>query len=139
MPLVNCIRCGTLFSSDNSSVCPACLKLEEDEFAIAVAWLRENPGKTISALTEATGIERTKILAWIRQNRICLMQQSEYVHCKKCGTPIPSGNFCDHCKLELARDVKQNINEIGREKKLVPGQSGKGMHYLPSRRESNAR
>ncbi|GAB4347795.1 MAG: hypothetical protein Kow0099_30060 [Candidatus Abyssubacteria bacterium] len=138
MPLINCIRCGSLFSATTSSVCPACVKLEEDEFTRAVAWLRENPGKTITALAEATGIERTRILTWIRQNRLRFMQHSEYVLCKKCGTPITSGNFCDRCKLELTHEVKQNIDEIEREKKPSHRRRD-GMHYLPTDRESRAR
>jgi len=134
MPISNCIRCGSVFSRTNKFICADCLRKEEADFQKIADWLRDNPGQTIQALSEATGIEKREILRWIRENRLILMDASEFLQCKKCGTLIPAGNFCDRCKLELTQEVGENIKEMEKE---IEGQRilKEGMHYAPSKRE----
>lgn len=136
MPLANCKRCGAVFSGFQKPLCPECVKKEEADFARAVEWLRENPSKTVKDLSEATGIASSDVLNWIRQKRITLASASQYITCKKCGQQISSGNFCDRCKLELAREVDDNLNTVEKEKNASRPIGEHGMHYLPTERRT---
>jgi len=132
MPISNCMRCGSIFSRVDKLICPECLKKEEENFGKAMEWLRDNPGKNIQALCEATGIDRQNILRWIRENRIATTEPSDMVRCKKCGAPISAGNLCDQCKLGFANKVTKNPKTTGRPPQPI---SKEGMHYLPSGRQ----
>ena len=130
MPLRNCKKCGAVFSQINTSFCPKCIKREEEEYLLAKQWLLNNPGHNIASLSKNTGIDRRDILKWIREERLVMTDAREFVKCKKCGKPIPTGNFCDRCKLDLSLDVKDGIKTIEEEKKAMPPET-KGMHYYP--------
>jgi hypothetical protein len=63
-----------------------------------------------------------------------MMDSTQYVDCKRCGRPIPGGNFCDRCKLELSIEVNEEIKELkslDSEAKSRPGVKYEGMHYRP--------
>jgi predicted amidophosphoribosyltransferase len=81
-------------------------------------------------MSKITGIARRDILKWIRDERLVMTDASEFVKCKRCGKPIPTGNFCDHCKLGLSQDVKSEIKEIQAQKKSSLSEK-KGMYYYP--------
>jgi len=130
MPLRNCKKCGAVFSQINTPICRKCIQKEEEDFRTARQWLLKNPGHTVESLSRNTGINRRDILKWIREERLIMTDASEFVTCKKCGKPIPTGNFCDHCKLGLSHDVKNEIQAIKKEKRLMPSEK-KGMHYYP--------
>lgn len=132
MPIANCVKCGSLFSRANKPICPECVRKEEADFERAVNWLRENPGRSIHTLSEETGIELRDIFQWVREKRIELTAKSAYIACKKCGQRIPAGNFCDHCKLGLAQEVADNLEEMNRDKKRR--REEEGMHYYPPER-----
>ncbi|RJP71230.1 MAG: hypothetical protein C4532_07915 [Candidatus Abyssobacteria bacterium SURF_17] len=139
MPLTNCVRCGLLFSRTNRPVCPECIRKEEENFERAVEWLRNNPRQTIQAMSEATGIEKGDILKWVREKRIVLADASDLLRCKKCGSPIAGGSFCDHCKLGLTQAVSETLKEMSHEQGLQPLTEKRGMHYRPFERGRGAR
>jgi len=134
MPLSNCIRCGSVFSRTSKPICPPCIRKEEADFEKAVEWLRDNPNMTVNALSEGTGIHKSDILRWIRQKRIIMADASQLMNCKKCGEPISTGTFCDHCKLELVQDVNEGLKTIRKEQSSDPISKRKGMHYGPEER-----
>lgn len=72
MALLNCIRCGKLFVQDKLAVdtCPACFVLQEQEFQLCKAYLREHPTTTIQELSENTGIPLSRMMYWIKEGRI---------------------------------------------------------------------
>jgi len=134
MPLSNCTRCGSVFSRTSSPICPACIRKEEADFEKAVEWLRDNPNLNVRALSEGAGIDESYILRWIRQKRIRMAEASELVKCKKCGAPISTGTFCDHCKLGLVQEVNEGIKAVQKQKPAEPLPERKGMHYRPEER-----
>lgn len=137
MALSNCARCGSLFSKINRPICPGCDRKEDAQLEEANQWLRDNPGKTISALSDSTGISRHHILKWVRQKRVSLADKSEIMICKRCGDIIWSGTFCDRCKLDLAYSVGEGIRVIREE--MSQEEVWKGMHYRPGEREKRSK
>jgi len=137
MALSNCVRCGSLFSKMSRPICPGCVRKEDAQLEEANQWLRDNPGKTISALSDSTGISRHQILKWVRQKRVLLADKSEVMPCKRCGDIIWSGIFCDRCKLDLAHSVGEGIRVI--REGMSQEEVRKGMHYRPGEREKKTR
>jgi predicted amidophosphoribosyltransferase len=135
MALGNCKRCGSLYSRVNESVCPKCIREEEEQLERVNQWLRAHPGQNVSALSEATGIDKTQILQWARQKWITLSEKIDGMECKRCGDPVAAGTLCSRCKLSLAHDVD-------RELKGMPEHAEKerrGMHYHRKDREKRTR
>lgn len=134
MSLSNCKKCGALFSRVNQPHCIQCIREEEALLGLANDWLRENPGQTINAMSDATGIDRRQILNWVRQKRITLTDEVATLYCKRCDEVIFSGTLCDRCKLSLAHDVSQEIMAIKESSNFLE-ERYKGMHYRPEDRE----
>jgi flagellar operon protein (TIGR03826 family) len=139
MPLSNCKRCGSVFARTNKSICPKCFEKEEEDFKRAVDWLRENPGRTIQKLSDETGIKQSLVLQWIREKRITIGQASGLLCCNKCGVPIQSGNYCDHCKLGLSQAVQDGLKTIQEEQLSASQKAARGMHYRPEERINRGR
>ena len=106
MALKNCIRCGQLMM-DLGRVCAACRQKEEDEYKLVVDYLHENPGCTISQISEATGVRETIIMGLIRKGR--LVADSIEVHCGMCGRAISATKnlLCQECQSKMDRDVSR--------------------------------
>jgi predicted amidophosphoribosyltransferase len=130
MPIANCKKCGAIFAKSDLSICPKCLQAEEAEFQQAINWVRENPGKTMPELSNATGIEIGKVLKWVREHRLRFSGAGGMVICVKCGKNIESGNFCESCKSALSHDIGQSPQ--GSQTK--DRKSSSGMHYTSRRR-----
>ena len=139
MSLSNCKRCGVLFSRVKQSICPDCIAKEEALLETASQWLREHPGETIQALSNATNIEKAQILKWARDKRIMISEGIDGDACKRCGNEVSSGSpLCDRCKLSLSHDVGQGIKAI-KESMPPPGSEKRGMHYNREGREKGRR
>lgn len=132
MALSNCARCGSLFSKINRPICPECVRKEDAQLEEANQWLRDNPGKTISALSDSTGISRHQILKWVRQKRVLLADKSASIPCKRCSDISCRATFCDRCKLDLAYSVGEGIRVIKEE--MSQKKVREGMHYRPGER-----
>ena len=135
MSLSNCKRCGNLFSRVSQPVCPECIRKEDKQLEQANDWMRDNPGQTINALSEATGIELPNILKWVRQKRITLADKSCVVLCKRCGEVVFNGTLCDRCKLSLSHDLSQGIKAIKESKPSDIEEENQGMYYTSEDRE----
>jgi len=135
MSLSNCKRCGNLFSRVSQPVCPECIRKEDKQLEQANGWMRDNPGQTINALSEATGIELPHILKWVRQKRITLADKSCVVICKRCGEAVFSGTLCDRCKLSLSHDLSQEIKAIKESEPSDIKEENQGMYYKREDRE----
>lgn len=143
MALSNCKKCGAVFSRANQSLCMKCLWEEEEEFEKASYWVRANRGKTIDDMSQETGISASLIRKWVRQKRLRLSERStssnnkSQMKCRKCGKPITTGNFCDHCKLGLSIAVREGLAAIRKESKESSDLFvRKGMYYRPSPRDN---
>mgnify|MGYP000990056772 CR=1 FL=1 len=110
MDIRNCTRCGKIYAYDGFNICLKCRREDEDDFEIVKEYINENPGATISEVSEATEIDSKKIIEFLRQGRLEIKDENNIIlKCERCGASIKTGRFCDKCVLEMQREFKQSI------------------------------
>ena len=72
--LHNCTQCGKLILEEKAilSLCTDCYKEEVSIFNQLKDVIKAQPGITIAELSQQTGIPVSKIILWIREDRIQL-------------------------------------------------------------------
>ena len=67
MKLRNCPQCGQVFTYIRTNLCPACQKLDEENYKVVRKYIAENPGVGIAEVSEKTGIAEEKILRYLKE------------------------------------------------------------------------
>lgn len=113
MDFRNCPQCGKLFRYVNRYLCAACIEAEEKEFEIVRAYVRDNEGKSIPEVSEATGIAVEKIIRFLRNGKLIVkgLELDGALTCGSCGAPIDSGRLCEKCRSNLAAKLEQKVGE----------------------------
>ena len=111
MNVRNCRNCGNIFNYVAGQViCPACREKLEKKFQEVKEYIRENKGVGIQEVADACEVDAGQIRQWLREERLELATDSAlYLNCESCGQPIRSGRFCDKCKANLTKDLKDAI------------------------------
>ncbi|WP_456277624.1 TIGR03826 family flagellar region protein [Bacillus sp. AK128] len=119
--LANCPQCDKLFvSTPVQDVCPACYKEEQDLFNKVYDFIRkkENRTATLVEVSEATEVEETLVIKWIRMGKLKLAQFPNLGYpCEKCKTIIRQGRVCDSCAKGIQTDLKKLQDEEERLKR----------------------
>ena len=106
MEVVNCPRCGKLFTRIINPICPSCEKDEEQTFQTVRTFVKENENCTISELSEGTGVSKKNILKYIREGRLEISKGMRGdVRCRICGQPISKGQYCDTCIIRINQNI----------------------------------
>jgi hypothetical protein len=69
-PVEACRGCGGIFPFLPRGVCAACIDLRERRYAEVREWLLDNRGASIAQASEATGVEESLILEFLREGRL---------------------------------------------------------------------
>jgi hypothetical protein len=86
-------------------VLPASLKplvqVDVEKFDQVRDYIMANPKATIAQISEANEVKPSKLLEWVRQDRLEFSEDSKHawLACEKCGTKIKSGKLCNRCKI----------------------------------------
>ncbi|MBM7661596.1 flagellar operon protein (TIGR03826 family) [Bacillus mesophilus] len=119
--LANCPLCDKLFvATPMHDVCPACYKEEQKLFETVYEYIRkkENRMATLVEVSEATEVEETLVIKWIRTGKLKLAQFPNLGYpCEKCKTIIRQGRVCENCAKGIHADLKQLQNEEERVKR----------------------
>lgn len=130
MALDNCPRCGRLYVKNPQRLCPACLQQEEEEYQKVRAYLKEHPDCTLFEVAEATGVEESTILRFLRQGRISASGNPNLgLQCERCGEPIDEGRLCKQCAEELAQGFAAAIADR-KEKQPKPNRKDKSRMHV---------
>lgn len=106
--LVNCGKCGRMFSSENGQkFCSKCRNSDEDDFMIVREYIYDNPNSTASEVSDETGVDEAKILKFLRQGKLELKGEGVGYPCERCGKSIKTGKFCDACSMELKNEISK--------------------------------
>ena len=114
MEPTNCPRCGKVFMRIRESVCPDCVKKEEQTFEEVRAYVKENPNQRVKDVAEACNVSVKRIIRYIREGRL---EASTGMHgeitCSSCGKPISHGHMCEVCISKVSTEVggmkKENV------------------------------
>ena len=110
--LKNCQICGRVFMSTGGKVCPACLDKQADDEMVVIEYVRDNPKCKVHEIIEATGVNESIIRRLIEEGRF-IQEGVEYSYpCKKCGTLIVRGKFCEKCMNEMQEQLQGVQNKI---------------------------
>ncbi len=72
-PVQTCKGCGKLFSFLPRGLCAGCIDHRESQFQLVRDWLVDNHSRTISAVTEGSGVEQRLIAEFVREGRLELV------------------------------------------------------------------
>ena len=118
--MVNCPRCGKLFSRVKSPICPSCEKEEEQTFQQIRQFIDDNENCTLSELSKGTGVSQKKILRYIHEGRLEISKGMRGdVRCKICSRPITKGQYCDACLIKINQNIYDVFTQINEQKKQV--------------------
>ncbi|MDI6799683.1 MAG: MerR family transcriptional regulator [Actinomycetota bacterium] len=108
MKLANCSECGKIFKSNGDDICPDCVVLEGEDLDRVKAFLRDNRLAGIAEVSEATGVDESKIVKFVKDNRLVVTSPIPGVEleCERCGKPILGGRFCSVCANSLKSTFK---------------------------------
>lgn len=108
--LANCKRCGRVFVKTVRDICNECYKEEEQLFEKVYKYIRkkENRTATIQEVSEATDVEESLIMKWVKEKRIHTKDFPNLTYeCERCGKPIQDGKICEDCALELKKQLER--------------------------------
>ncbi|GHV41045.1 hypothetical protein FACS189490_07200 [Clostridia bacterium] len=124
MEMVNCPKCGRVFSKGSEPICDDCLKKEEELFERVRTFLEEYPESSLDQVSTATEVSPKKIMKYIKDGRIEIStgMKGELV-CSQCGKPIKRGRFCDKCIIHVNNQVGEMFDKSSKS-----GKPGIAMH-----------
>lgn len=107
MNVANCARCGKIYVKVASSLCPDCVRQDEQMYELVYRYLRDHPRSTVAQVAAATEVPEDRILLFLREGRL---QASEWVAltypCERCGEPISNGVYCSSCAHEMQESLR---------------------------------
>ncbi|HYF84390.1 MAG TPA: TIGR03826 family flagellar region protein [Clostridia bacterium] len=134
----NCPRCGKIFTCLGRPICGNCIATEENEFKVVKEYVYDNPGATISEVSNETEVSVEKIMRFLREERLEIRSENSnlLLECERCGRAINSGRFCENCKGEINKDFKREFGLDKKEPKPQPQiRADKERMYTATRRK----
>ncbi len=114
MRTLKCRRCGAVFTVTQSlgQLCPNCIRDEESTYTKVRAFVKDNPGVSVQEVSEILSVPRSKIMNYIKEERLEVTSSSKAaLKCKNCGKSISTGIFCADCK-RVHTDIKKMDDDI---------------------------
>ncbi|MGD6944475.1 TIGR03826 family flagellar region protein [Cytobacillus gottheilii] len=120
--LSNCPKCDALFVMNQfRNICQNCYNEEEKAYETVYQYIRKRENRTamMNQVVEATGVEETLILKFIKTGRLKLAQFPNLGYpCEKCGTSIREGKICSSCAVSLRKELQNHETEEERKKDI---------------------
>lgn len=112
------------------SLCPGCMRHEEDDFLAIRSYLDEHPGATLMTLCDALGVAEETVSRLIEEGR--LVRSGGHRHkCESCGEEVPSGQkMCLRCRVKLDESLRSAADVLRSSLRHGPSDgAGKGSYY----------
>lgn len=110
--IAKCPKCGSIFSKDKFSICPACKAVENEKIDLLKHFVDENPHATVEQLQGISGLTEEEIMGYIRDNRLIVESETLKVRCETCGATIIQGRFCRECRDKLAKSFSSAADPL---------------------------
>lgn len=134
MEVKTCKNCRRLFNYlTGPMLCASCKDKLEDSFVNVKDYIRKNPGCSMQIVSDECDVSIAQLREWVREERLQFSNSAgSGITCDKCGTPIPTGRFCEFCKKEMAQNLARGLTPAAnKEEPAVSSRSDKkGMRFV---------
>ncbi len=114
MRVVNCEKCGKVFSSLSSRLCEECREEEEAMLKRAKEELYRHPGLGIMDLVSRLDIPVETVEKFVREGRLILRSGEQVrLSCEMCGKEITAGKRCSACEAKVRKMARDLYREVG--------------------------
>ncbi len=117
LTIATCKRCGKLFQSTITELCPNCVRKDEAVFDEIKIYLRANQNANIADIVKALDVDEELVFKFLREGRLIATNKMSYP-CTGCGKPIASGKYCPNC-------LKNLVGKVNNLKESIRKESGK--------------
>jgi predicted amidophosphoribosyltransferase len=116
MALINCIRCGNVFSTEReTNVCPDCIAKENKDLQKIKEYLRDFPLANAIEVSERTGVSIIQIFKFVKMGSLNLTAPTEAFKCRLCGKDVKKGTLCQDC-IDKVNELKDSIRKKEKER-----------------------
>lgn len=130
MEFSNCRKCGKIFNSTGSPICPECAKKLDEKFMEVRKFINENPSKNIAQVSEEMDVSVRQIQQWVREEKLLFSSESGVIlTCEECGAQILTGRYCKNCKNKMSNKLSGLYVEKNNTSEGKRAAGGK-MHFL---------
>jgi len=106
MALINCVRCGKVFTTDKiTNICPDCIAKENEELKKVTDYLRDFPMANAIEVSERTDVPATQIFRFVKDGSLRITPPTEAFKCRLCGKEVKKGTLCQDC-IDKVSDLK---------------------------------
>lgn len=106
--LISCRVCGVIMPRLARDICSKCFKEEEELFQKIKAFLRANPGATITHVAEEIDCTEKQVADFVASGRLERIGAQVSHPCQICQKMITDGMICQDCK----RDLKEQVSDL---------------------------
>ncbi len=124
MATLRCRKCKRMFEfSTVGQLCPTCMSIEEKRFQRVRQFIKDNPGLSVTDISFETKVPASKILNYIKEERLEVISGEGFLKCKNCGAEITTGMFCSSCKKATIQKMEDK-KEYGETKTVTENAKG---------------
>ena len=107
MAIINCVRCGRVFSPDKiTNVCPDCMQKENEDLKKVTEYLRDYPLANVMEVANKTGVDPMMILRFVKTGSLRITEPPADLKCRMCGRDLKKGTLCQDC-IDKVKELKE--------------------------------
>lgn len=111
MVIINCIRCGNVFSTErDTNVCPDCIAKENEDLKKVKEYLRDFPLANAVEVSERTDVSIIQIFKFVKMGSLILTAPTEAFKCRLCGKEVKKGTLCQDC-IDKVSELKNAVKK----------------------------
>ncbi len=116
MGIVNCIRCGNVFTTErDTNICPDCIMKENEDLKKIKDYLRDFPLANAMEVSERTGVSIVQIFKFVKMGSLVLTAPTEAFKCRLCGKDVKKGTLCQDC-IDKVMELKETAKKMEKER-----------------------
>lgn len=111
----NCRKCGRIYNYIGGvPLCPACRQEDENDFKRVKEYLYDNPGASMSQISEELDVSVEKIKRFLKEGRLEIIGDNGnmVLECESCGKSIRTGRFCEECERTLTKELSTTAQQL---------------------------
>lgn len=115
MNTLRCPLCKKMYQFNGlpPKFCPECYEIDEEHYQRVRSLVKECPGINIVDVSDKTGVSRTRIMRYLREERLeAVSSDTVFLTCLSCGKAINTGNYCSDCRRRNSTNADVSPEEV---------------------------